>query len=752
MEKKQKKQKKPKKPKSKFRRRLGLGIKFFILFLLLSMLIGGIIFYFIEGKDIFAMQEDAIKAVNESTESTFRAAETSIAYNSRGKQVAVLRGEKDVYYLKYADIPQWAIDAMVVTEDRKFYSHGGIDVYANLRAVQALIQNSGEITQGASTITQQLAREIFLTQDVNYERKIREIFIALELEKKYSKIQILEFYLNNIYFANGYYGIEAAAKGYFSKSASELSLGEICFLCAIPNNPTLYNPVKRKENTENRKRRILDQMLEEGFISNVEYDEAYHEKIKLKLQEIKRRNYVQTFITRCATREIMKKDGFIFRNQFDTEKEQEEYNEMYDDKYAAAQKKLFSAGYRIYTSIDLSIQNKLQKAIDHNLSSFKEKDSEGTFKMQGAAACIDNKDGRVVAIVGGRSQKTEGYTLNRGFQTYRQPGSSIKPLLVYTPSLERGYSANSYVEDKKRKGGPSNDDRTYSGTITLRSAVEKSRNTVAWELYRELTPSVGLQYLLDMGFARIAPDDYYLASSLGGFTYGCSPVEMASGYSALENDGMFREPTCIIKILDSEGEVIVSDDVEETEVYTASAANEMVDILQGVFTNGTGRGLGLPNDMACAGKTGTTNDKKDGWFCGFTPYYTTAVWIGYDQPREVADLYGATYPGRTWNEFMTELHEKLEKRQFELTHVEKAKKSTPPPWRPPDDYNKEPDNNDKPKKKKKNNNRTDNDSIDITYPTEEPEEPIEDDPDDEDDDDAEEDPDDGFTEDETIWE
>jgi membrane peptidoglycan carboxypeptidase len=726
--------------------------------------VGGIIFYVAYGKDIFAMQEDAIKLVSDSTEQTFRAAETSIAYNSKGNQVAILRGEKDVYYLKYADIPQWAIDAMIISEDRKFYSHGGIDVYANLRAVQALIQNNGEITQGASTITQQIARTVFLTTAQNYSRKMKEIFIALELEKKYSKNQIMEFYFNNIYFANGYYGIEAASKGYFSKSSSELTLGEICFLCSIPNNPKLYNPIQRKENTENRKKRILDQMLEEGAISNVEYDEAYHQKIKLNIQEVKSRNYIQTFITRCATREIMKTGGFTFRNQFESEEEEASYNELYDDEYAAAQKKLFSAGYRIYTSIDLSIQKKLQKAVNSNLSQFKEKNQEGIYEMQGAAACIDNKDGRVVAIVGGRSQKTEGYTLNRGYQTYRQPGSSIKPLIVYTPSLERDYSADSYVEDKKKKGGPSNDDGTYSGTITLRSAVERSRNTVAWELYRQLTPAIGLQYLLDMGFARIAPDDYYLASSLGGLTYGCSPVEMASGYSTIENDGKFREPTCIIKILDANGQEIVSDRVKENEVYSAPAANEMVDILEGVFVNGTARGLALPDGMACAGKTGTTNDKKDGWFCGFTPYYTAAVWIGYDQPREVADLYGATYPGRTWNTFMTELHEDLERRQFTLPYIEEKAKPTPQPWSPPteDDDNDDSNNskkNDKPKRKRKSGA----DSLDIDFPPEEEEldevDPIEEDQDDQDDTntgdlaegDQEQLPDDEFEEDDTVW-
>lgn len=688
--------KKKKKPKSKLRRRIGLVVKVTILLLLLSILVGGLIFYFRYGKQIIAMQEEAVELVQDSTVETFRASETSIAYNSKGKQVAVLKGEKDVYYLNYTDIPQSAIDAMIVTEDKKFYSHGGVDLLANIRALVKLVEHR-DITQGASTITQQLSRDVFLTQEVTFERKIKEIFVALELERKYTKEQIMEFYLNNIYFASGYYGIEAAAKGYFSKGASELTLGEICFLCAIPNNPTLYNPVYRMENTIKRKNRILDQMLEDKVITKVEYDEAYNQEIKLNIKEVKTRTYVQSYITRSATRAIMKKNGFAFENEFENDTAYDEYDDRYDEAYAAAQKELFNSGYRIYTSIDLSVQKKLQKSINSNLSTFKSKNKDGIYEMQGAAVCIDNTDGRVVAIVGGRSQKTDGDTLNRAYQAYRQPGSSIKPLIVYTPSLERDYTPNTRVNDRKTKDGPSNSDNRYLGNVSLRTAVEHSKNTVAWQLFEKLTPKVGLQYVLNMGYSRIVSSDYYLSASLGGLTYGCSPVEMASGYAALENNGKYREPTCIIKILDASGNEIVSDDVDEKFIYESEAANTMVDILEGVMVRGTAKGYALPNKMACAGKTGTTNDKKDGWFCGFTPYYTTAVWVGYDQPKPVSDLYGSTYPLRTWYEFMSSIHEELEVTQFpfeiqraqekaeaaEQARKEAAENPTPAPTKAP---------------------------------------------------------------------
>lgn len=646
-----------------------LGMKIVLLLFLLTILIGGIIFYFKYGKDIFAMQDEARALVKASSAETFRASETSIVYNNKGNEIAKLKGEKDSYYVSFDELPQAAKDAVIVTEDKNFYSHNGVDFKGIVRAFWALIKNNGKKTQGASTITQQLARAVFLSTEKTYERKIKEIFIARELDDKYTKQQILEFYLNSIYYMNGYYGLEAASRGYFNKSCNELSLGQITFLCAIPNNPTLYDPIKNYDNTVKRKNRILDQMLEDKVITQVQYDEAYNEEIKLNMQQVKKRDYIQTFVSYCATRELMKVNGFEFRNEFATKEERKEYEAEYEEEYSIAQQMLKNNGYKIYTSIDLKKQKELQKAVNSNLSGFKEKETNGTYKMQGSAVCIDNKTGYVVAIVGGRSQETEGYSLNRAFQSFRQPGSSIKPLIVYTPTLERGSTASTTVHDYKFKGGPSNSDGSYSGYISLRYAVEKSKNTVAWQLFETLKPEVGLQYLLDMNFSKIVKSDYYLSASLGGLTYGTSTLEMASAYATLENDGKYREPTCIVKILDSDENEIVSDHIETETIYKKDAARSMTDILTGVITRGTARGLGLDNGQPSAGKTGTTNDKKDGWFCGYTPYYTTAVWVGYDSPKTVADLHGSTYPGRIWHDFMNVLHENLEVKQFTLDGI-----------------------------------------------------------------------------------
>ncbi|MCR4604898.1 MAG: PBP1A family penicillin-binding protein [Eubacterium sp.] len=674
--------KKGKKKRHKKHRKFWLVVKIIILIILLTILGAGVFLYFKYGDMVFAAEDNAKQVMADVTADTFRANETSIAYDNKGKQLAILKGEKDSYYLPIDKIPKYVKDAFIVTEDKKFYEHNGIDLMGIVRAGFAMMKNSGSPTQGASTITQQLVRGTFLNTEKTVERKVKEIFLAMELEKKFSKDQILEFYLNSIYFMNGYYGIEAAAKGYFSKSCQDLTLGELTFLCAIPNNPSLYNPLKRYKNTISRKNRILDQMLKDGVINRVEYDQAHDQKITLKVQEVKKRDYIETFISYCAIKKLMEKNGFEFRYSFADEEDEQQYNEMYEEERSAAEQMLKNNGYRIYTSIDLSKTKQLQKAVDDNLKSFKEKTKKGIYKMQGSATCIDNETGRVVAIVGGRSQKNEGYTLNRAFQAFRQPGSTIKPLVVYTPSLERGKTRNTMVNDHKFEDGPSNSGGSYYGNVPIQFAVEHSLNTVAWQLFEELTPEVGLQYLKEMEFQKIVKSDYYLPASLGGLTYGASSVEMASAYSTLGNGGKFREPTCIVTIQNSKGDVVVDDNIEEKYIYKHAAADEMLDIMQGVFVRGTAAGHALEN-MACAGKTGTTSDKKDGWFCGLTPYYTTAVWIGYDSPKTVPDLYGNTYPLRTWEQFMSEIHKDLPMREFEISAaVKKAKEESVPSEKP----------------------------------------------------------------------
>ncbi|MBQ6537572.1 MAG: transglycosylase domain-containing protein, partial [Eubacterium sp.] len=346
--------KKGKKKRKKKHRKFWLGVKIFILLILLTILGIGVFLYFKYGDMVFSAQENAKKVMEDVTADDFRVSETSIAYDNHGKQIALLKGDKDTYYLPIDKIPQYVKDAFIVTEDKKFYSHNGIDLMGIIRAGFAMVKNSGEPTQGASTITQQLVRGVFLNTEKTVERKVKEIFLAMELEKKFSKDEILEFYLNSIYFMNGYYGIEAAAKGYFSKSCKDLTLGELAFLCAIPNNPSLYNPLKRYKNTVSRKNRILDQMLADGVINRIEYDQAHDQKIVLNVREVKKRDYIETFISYCAIKKLMEKNGFEFRYSFADEEDEQQYNEMYEEERSMAEQMLRNKGYRIYTSIDLS--------------------------------------------------------------------------------------------------------------------------------------------------------------------------------------------------------------------------------------------------------------------------------------------------------------------------------------------------------------------------------------------------------------
>lgn len=649
------------------KRKKHTGLKIFLGFqcVLIVLVIIALMYYYGGGfaDKIARLHADAVEKVALSTPDTFRQNQTSIAYDVNGNKLSVMRGAKDTYYITNDEIPEDIKLAAVSIEDKKFYKHHGVDYKAIVRAIIAMIKNDGNITQGASTITQQLARNIFLNMDKTWERKIEEIYIATELEKKYSKDQILEFYLNNIYFSNGYYGIEAASQGYFSKGVEDLDLSESAFLIGIPNRPKYYDPVQYPENTLRRRNRILKGMYKDGVISQDDYIKAISEDIKLNQTPDVYNDYMETFIRRSATIALMEKDGFQFENEFDSDEAEKAYEKKYDEAYDAENKKLFKNGYRIYTSLDQNIQNSLQTAIDNELSSNTEVNANGVYALQGAGVCIDNSTGLVKAIVGGRSQDHTGYTLNRAFQSFRQPGSSIKPLLVYTPALENGFTKDQEVEDSPIKDGPSNSDGKYLGKMTLRRAVELSRNTVAWNVFKTITPKVGLSYLYKLGFSEIKKSDETLAAGIGGLTNGVSPLEMAAGYATLENSGNMRECTCILKILDMKGKTIYQSKQEETKIYKDSSARDMTDILEGVLTEGTAKGYAIPN-MPCAGKTGTTNDNKDGWFTGYTPYYTTSVWVGYDTPKKLKNLRGDTFPLHIWHNFMTDLHKDLEPRDF----------------------------------------------------------------------------------------
>lgn len=658
-----KKEKKQKKPKSPVEKAIGIVVKIIIVLLLLIVVVGGFLLYMKYGKRIMSMESDAKKIVAQSNLETFRQNETSIIYDANGSILSKLKGEKDVYYIKYSDIPKMAVDAITSIEDKNFFKHKGYDLKAIMRAGVAYLKNKGVITQGGSTITQQLARNIFLSFEESWERKAKEIFIAKELEHKYSKKEIMEFYLNNIYFANGYYGIQSASLGYFGKGVNSLSLSQITFLLSIPNSPTRYNPYENIEGTIGRRNRILDQMVKDGKISESEALVAKNEEIKVKEPKTEKSSYMLTFALDRAVKSLMKSEGFRFRYSFSSTEDKEAYNDNYSEVYSSCQNRLYSGGYRIYTSLDPEKQKLLQETVDNGLSVSDEKSKAGIYSLQGAAVTIDNDSGRVVAIVGGRSQKLKGRTLNRAYQSFRQPGSTIKPLVVYTPAFEQGYTPASMVKDEKIEGGPVNADGVYSGDMTILDALAKSKNTVAWRLFTEISPTVGINKLIEMGFSNIEETDYYPSAALGGLTKGVSALEMASAYATLENGGEFREPTCIMKMTDADGNDVVIDGFYQNGttkfIYDENATKMMTTCMEAVMTKGTGV-AGRLAAMPCAGKTGTTNDSKDLWFVGFTKYYTTSVWVGYDIPRSLASLSGSATPLGIWKTYMDSLHQGLE--------------------------------------------------------------------------------------------
>ena len=601
----------------------------------LCIVLGAIGLFFVAGypQKVFSLYLEAQTVAKESSAGDFQTGQVGEVYDSDGNRIALLQNDKNIIYLTSDQIPELVKQAFVSIEDKRFYKHHGSDPFAIVRAVTSLL-GKGRITQGGSTITQQLVRNIYLTHTIRWERKVEEIFIAHAMEREYSKDELLEFYINNIYFSNGCYGIEAASQKYFSRSVSDLDLSETAFLCAIPNNPSIYDPLTHADKTIERRNLILQNMLDDGIINEQQYTDAVNEKITLNpYSPSYTRTWAHTYIYECATRALMGVTG-------------KDYDTCHD--------MLYNNGYKVYTSIDMEAQELLQTTVDTELEDYNTRNNNGSYALQASAVTIDNTTGLVTAIVGGRSQDDVSADYNRAYLSFRQPGSSIKPLIVYTPALERGYTASSTVVDSKEPDGPSNAG-SYSGAISLRTAVEQSKNTVAYKLFRELTPEVGLQYLLNMNFSSIQDSDYVLSAALGGLSKGASCLEMTSAYATLENEGVFRQPTCVTLITDSKGNVVVRPETEEKQVYQSSAAHEMTNILEGVLTRGTAHGKALTN-MPCAGKTGTTNDNIDGWFVGYTAYYTTGVWVGFDSPRSTHSLSGATYPLDIWYNYMTELH------------------------------------------------------------------------------------------------
>ena len=628
----------------------------------LIMAAAGLILYAAVKPELDKCREIAYDKLAQMDRSDFSMLSDTVIYDKDGKQIGLINAG----HYQYMDINHISMNLQngyIAQEDRRFKNHNGVDWIATFRAGLALIKHGGEVTQGGSTITQQVIKNTYLTQERTFTRKIVEILLAPELEKKYSKADIMEFYCNTNFYGHRCYGVEAASLYYFGKHAEDLAPEESAVLIGISNSPSAYDPVSHPNASKNKRDDVLKSMNEVGYLSNEDYEEVVSSPLKIVQKETEGtdENYQSSYAIHCAALELMKMDGFEFQYTFDNKEDYTLYSERYTTAYSEQSDRIRAGGFQIYTSLDSGLQAVLQTQIDASLSGFTELQENGKFALQGAGVIVDNKTNYVTAIVGGRGADDP---FNRAYLSARQPGSTIKPLIDYGPAFDTGeYYPTRMVNDHKWEKGPSNSGRRYFGNVTVREALNRSLNTVAWQILEDIGIDFGLSYLGEMEFQKLSYVDNQVPSlSIGGFTNGVRVVDMAKGYSTLANGGVYNDRTCIVKILhEKEGELTKDMTPFAKQVYRSDSAFMLTDVLKGTFTSpyGTGRGLGLENDMPAAGKTGTTNSSKDTWFCGYTPYYTAAVWVGYDIPRNMPGIYGATYAGKIWKNVMDEIHQGL---------------------------------------------------------------------------------------------
>ena len=636
-----------------------LGI--FVFCLILGLIIGTFVFVKVKPQ-LDECRDRAYDIIANVSEDDFVMGMDTYIYDKDGNEIGLINAG-NFEYVPIENISMYIQNGYISQEDKRFKEHMGVDLIATTRAAIALIKNRGEITQGGSTITQQVIKNTYLTQEQTFSRKLIEFMLAPQIEMKFSKAKIMEFYCNTNFYGNRCYGVEAASNYYFGKHSSDITLSEAAVLVGLSNNPSAYDPVDHYDTSMEKRNEVINNMFKNGFITEDEKNQALNEVITIVQQEDEQthENYQSTYAVHCAAIELMKQDNFEFKYTFENKEEYDEYIKKYDEAYGEKTDEIRSGGYSIYTSLDSTIQEKLQRNLDSVLAGSTELQENGKYALQGAAAIADNETGYIVAVVGGRGTDDQ---YNRAYLSARQPGSSIKPLIDYTPAFDTGaFYPSKIMNDHEIENGPKNSGGGYRGNVTIREAVGRSINTVAWQVLQQIGVNNGLNYLGEMQFQKITPVDNNVAAlSIGGFTNGLRVVDMVKGYQTLANYGEYTTQTCIVDIKNSAGESIYKNQQETKQVYDKDSAYMMTDVLKGVINEsyGTGRAMALNNGMPAAGKTGTTNDNKDTWFAGYTKYYTTVVWVGFDMPREMPGIFGSTYAGPIWKNVMNELHEGLE--------------------------------------------------------------------------------------------
>ena len=577
-----------------------------------------------------------------------RPAASSQIYDINGNELANVHAEQNRVPVKISQVPEHLKDAFIAVEDVRFYDHSGVDPKGIMRAVFANITNKG-VAEGGSTITQQLAKNAYLTQDRTYKRKIQEVFLALQLERKYTKDEILELYLNQIYFGQGAYGVQAAARTYFGKDVKDLDLNECAMLAGIPKSPNYFSPLNNLQAAQERKAVVLDQMAKYGYISSSTAAKTKAESLNLVKPQKQETNGLAAYFIDYVTQQMI-------------------------EKYGADA--VYQEGLKIYTTLDVDMQKAAEAAMQ-NLPTYST-DGSGNKQPQGALVAIEPSTGYIKAMVGGRG--TDQF--NRATMAERQPGSSFKPF-VFAAALENGLTPSSTVEDKPINIGgwqPQNYSRNFNGTVTMRYVAEQSLNVPTIKIAQEVGMEKIIYLAEKMGISTFVKEgsanDMNYAVSIGGMTKGVTPLEMTSAYGTFANDGVHVEPVAIVKVLNQKGEVLEEAHPKSEQVLKKSTANNLTSMLMGVIARGTGTraNIGRP----AAGKTGTTDNYQDAWFVGYVPDLVTGVWVGCDDNARMGSMTGGTTPATIWKAFMSKVVQGMPNKNFNgayLTSVEKPAKT-----------------------------------------------------------------------------
>ncbi|SDY35184.1 penicillin-binding protein 1A [Ruminococcaceae bacterium YAD3003] len=561
--------------------------------------------------------------------------QTSFVYDIENNVIAKLTGAENVdrIYVSYSDIKDTYIDEAIISiEDERFREHSGIDIKRIGSALISAIANGGSATHGGSTITQQTVKLISGQDEHSTSRKVQEWFSAMQLEQNLTKDEILELYINLAPMGNNYVGVQAAAMNYFGKNASELTLPECALIAGLPKSPSYYNPMREsgRRNAQRRQRMILGKMYELGYITEQEYNDALNTELEFKQRSTDRTSAINSYFCEYAISEVI---GDIA--------------EARGISRTLAASMVYNRGYHIYTTLEPNTQAILDEAFkDPDLfQTDPDRIADYPEKPNGSMVVINNATGAIAAMAGGYGEKTMNLTLNRAVSTHRNPGSSIKPLIDYGPAFELGLIAPSSIRyDEPKHLDPTRPDaewpvnysRTYSGAVTMRTALTTSLNTIAVELWTEVGGETALWYLKQVGIDRTS-EGAYPSQAVGGFSKGMTTLEMAGAYHTFAAGGTYTEPFAYTQVLDSEGNVVIKSDPISYRVYSEETCFFISDMLKSVVNNSTpsdwGSGQITSYDggvIDTAGKTGTTSDNIDKWFVGFTPYYTAAVWYGYD--------------------------------------------------------------------------------------------------------------------------